>query len=201
MGPNQPSCWKRLRVLTQCTWSTLRMASSSQTTFWPSPLTTRSPLWSTTTRARDGAPFSNLAPRSSISPRRLDGCCRYRERRATKSWSGCSGRAQGSARRSGNSGITSARSTMERRRANASPLKQGDWPRSWSDPSTYALTLPANTRSPTSRYSWMHAVMPTLVRHGSPPIPNVHGWLRNIAARPAVRRGLRAPKLRVQTQN
>jgi GST-like protein len=49
-------------------------------------------------------------------------------------------------------------------------------------------------------FTWMHAVMPTLVRHGSPPIPNVHGWLRNIAARPAVRRGLRAPKLRVHTQ-
>jgi GST-like protein len=46
-------------------------------------------------------------------------------------------------------------------------------------------------------FTWVHAVLPTLGAHVSHPIPNVQAWLRNIHERPAVRRGLRAPKQRV----
>jgi GST-like protein len=51
-----------------------------------------------------------------------------------------------------------------------------------------------------SAFTWLHAVLPTLQAHGSRSIPNVEAWLRNIQDRPAVRRGLRAPKQRVHAQ-
>jgi GST-like protein len=47
-------------------------------------------------------------------------------------------------------------------------------------------------------FTWVHATLPTLRAHGQTPTPHIDLWLQSIASRPAVQRGLRAPKIRIR---